>query len=60
VAECVARQAEVGLDIVNAGELGKISYVTCASTRLSGFESAWPRPEPVIDPDFPRGLPTSR
>ena len=53
VAECVARQAEVGLDVVNDGELGKISYVTYASTRLSGFEAARPRPEPVIDPDFP-------
>lgn len=53
VAECVARQAEVGLDVVNDGELGKISYVTYASTRLPGFEAARPRPEPVIDPDFP-------
>jgi 5-methyltetrahydropteroyltriglutamate--homocysteine methyltransferase len=54
VAECVARQADLGLDVVNDGELGKISYVTYASTRLRGFTSgSRPRPEPVIDPDFP-------
>ncbi|MGI5131595.1 cobalamin-independent methionine synthase II family protein [Pseudonocardia sp. CA-107938] len=53
VAECVARQAELGLDLVNDGELGKISYVTYASSRLSGFAGSRPSGERELDPDFP-------
>jgi 5-methyltetrahydropteroyltriglutamate--homocysteine methyltransferase len=38
VAECVRRQVEAGLDVVNDGELAKISYVTYVRGRLTGFE----------------------
>ena len=38
VAEVVARQVEVGIDIVGDGELGKVSYATYVARRMSGFE----------------------
>ncbi len=38
VAETVARQARVGIDIVNDGEMGKPSYATYVKDRLTGFE----------------------
>jgi 5-methyltetrahydropteroyltriglutamate--homocysteine methyltransferase len=38
VKECVRRQVEAGLDIVNDGEMGKPSFITYASARLSGLE----------------------
>jgi 5-methyltetrahydropteroyltriglutamate--homocysteine methyltransferase len=38
VAEIVARQAEVGIDIVSDGEMSKISYATYVRHRLTGFE----------------------
>jgi 5-methyltetrahydropteroyltriglutamate--homocysteine methyltransferase len=41
VAEAVRKQAEVGLDIVNDGELGKSSWAAYFRTRLSNVE---PRP----------------
>src|SRR4029077_8272815 len=37
VAEVVRRQAEVGVDVVNDGEMGKIGYSTYVKDRLSGF-----------------------
>ena len=37
VAEVVRKQAEVGVDIVNDGEMGKIGYSTYVKDRLSGF-----------------------
>jgi 5-methyltetrahydropteroyltriglutamate--homocysteine methyltransferase len=37
VAGCVRRQVETGLDVVNDGELGKISYVTYVRSRLTGL-----------------------
>jgi 5-methyltetrahydropteroyltriglutamate--homocysteine methyltransferase len=33
----VARQAEVGVDVVNDGEMGKIGYSTYVKERLTGF-----------------------
>jgi hypothetical protein len=33
----VRRQAENGVDVVNDGEMGKVSYSTYVVTRLSGF-----------------------
>lgn len=38
VAEIVRRQADVGLDLVNDGEQGKIGYSTYVRERLTGFE----------------------
>ncbi|QYN36833.1 cobalamin-independent methionine synthase II family protein [Pseudonocardia sp. DSM 110487] len=51
VAECVRRQVETGLDVVNDGELGKISYVTYVRSRLTGLEAVerGPRPNPALD-----------
>ncbi|NMH79644.1 cobalamin-independent methionine synthase II family protein [Pseudonocardia xinjiangensis] len=52
VAGCVRRQVETGLDVVNDGELAKISYVTYVRGRLTGFEpveTPWPRPNPALD-----------
>jgi len=44
----VARQVEIGLDIVSDGETGKIGYATYVKDRLSGFEGHYPRP-PHLD-----------
>jgi len=38
VADSVRRQIEVGLDIVNDGEMSKVSYSTYVNARLTGFE----------------------
>jgi 5-methyltetrahydropteroyltriglutamate--homocysteine methyltransferase len=37
VADVVPRQIGVGIDVVNDGELGKVSYARYAAGRLSGF-----------------------
>jgi 5-methyltetrahydropteroyltriglutamate--homocysteine methyltransferase len=34
----VARQVELGIDIVNDGELGKVSYATYVADRMEGFD----------------------
>jgi 5-methyltetrahydropteroyltriglutamate--homocysteine methyltransferase len=39
VAESVKQQRQVGLDVVNDGEMGKVSYSTYVTQRLSGYES---------------------
>lgn len=55
VADNVARQAAIGLDIVSDGEASKVSYATYIHERLSGFEGDQPR-KPALDlagyPDF--------
>src|SRR5262245_4340239 len=38
VQDIVKQQADLGLDIVNDGELGKVSFITYASERLAGIE----------------------
>ncbi len=38
VAEAVRRQAEIGLDLINDGEQGKVGYSTYIKDRLTGFE----------------------
>jgi 5-methyltetrahydropteroyltriglutamate--homocysteine methyltransferase len=38
VAEVVRKQQAAGLDVVNDGEMGKISYSTYVKDRLTGFE----------------------
>jgi 5-methyltetrahydropteroyltriglutamate--homocysteine methyltransferase len=57
VTECVRRQVEAGLDVVNDGETARISYVTYVRGRLTGFESVppeqrGPRPNPALA-DYP-------
>jgi 5-methyltetrahydropteroyltriglutamate--homocysteine methyltransferase len=37
VADIVRRQAQTGIDIVNDGEQGRVSYATYVTQRLSGF-----------------------
>ena len=48
VAAIVARQVEVGIDVVSDGEMSKISYATYIKDRLSGFDGDTPR-EPGQD-----------
>ena len=38
VAEAVRRQAEIGLDLINDGEQGKVGYSTYIKDRLTGFD----------------------
>ena len=42
VVDIVRRQAAVGVDIVNDGEMSKPGYSTYVADRLSGFAGAWP------------------
>ena len=46
----VDRQVRAGLDIVNDGELAKISYVTYVRDRLTGFTPAAEPTRPRDDP----------
>ena len=39
VADVVRRQAEVGIDIVDDGEMGKVSWITYLYDRVSGIEA---------------------
>jgi len=48
VADVVHRQAEVGLDVVSDGEMGKVSFLGYAEERLTGFV-----PVPAGDPNLP-------
>src|SRR5690606_31665467 len=51
----VARQVEIGIDVVSDGEMSKVGYSTYVKDRLSGFAGHYPRP-PHLDlaphPDF--------
>lgn len=55
VADAVAAQIKAGIDIVNDGEMGKVSYFSYVVDRLTGFEgSAEPSRAPPRDlADFP-------
>jgi 5-methyltetrahydropteroyltriglutamate--homocysteine methyltransferase len=39
VAETVLQQADTGIDVVNDGEMSKVSYSTYINARLTGFDS---------------------
>ena len=55
VSDIVRRQAEVGIDIVNDGEMSKPGYSTYVADRLSGFaghEPAMPRLDTRDHPNF--------
>ena len=61
VAEVVAKQQSIGIDVVNDGEQGRAQYATYVKERLTGFEGerivrARPR---LDDADF-RSLPPHR
>ena len=56
VADGVARQREVGVDIVSDGEMSKISYATYVKERISGFEGHSPRKPPKDLQDYPSYL----
>jgi 5-methyltetrahydropteroyltriglutamate--homocysteine methyltransferase len=43
VSEIVRRQLELGIDIVNDGELGKTSFLSYVNTRLGGMQPRAPR-----------------
>lgn len=53
VAETVARQVEIGVDVVSDGEMSKISYATYIKERISGFEGDSPRRPPADLEDYP-------
>lgn len=54
VRDTVARQREVGIDIVSDGEMSKISYATYIRHRFSGFEPGEvPRAVPADLDEFP-------
>jgi 5-methyltetrahydropteroyltriglutamate--homocysteine methyltransferase len=53
VEEVVAKQAQLGIDIVSDGETSKISYATYIRHRLTGFEGDSSRPTPQDLDDFP-------
>jgi 5-methyltetrahydropteroyltriglutamate--homocysteine methyltransferase len=53
VAEVVRKQAEVGVDVVDDGEMGKTSWITYIYDRVSGIE---PRIVPAVGGKLPDGL----
>ena len=57
VADVVARQVEVGLDVINDGEQGRVQYATYVKDRLTGFDGeqilrARPRKDMQDFPEF--------
>ncbi len=56
VKNTVARQVDVGVDIVSDGEMSKISYATYIKERISGFEGDTPRSPPKDLLDYPSFL----
>src|SRR5690348_12651785 len=56
-AEVVRKQIGAGVDVVNDGEVGKVSYSTYVTTRLTGYESRThlprrPRNDAADFPDY--------
>ena len=51
----MTRQRQVGLDVVNDGEAGKVMYSTYVQDRLTGYHGRGPRDwgEPIDFKDFP-------
>jgi 5-methyltetrahydropteroyltriglutamate--homocysteine methyltransferase len=57
VAASVRQQLDAGLNVVNDGEMGKVSYSTYVTARLTGFESKThvprsPRPDAAAFPRY--------
>ena len=54
VAEIVAKQIEVGVDVVSDGEMGKPSFVSYVKDRIAGFSGENPEPRVFTDrAEFP-------
>jgi 5-methyltetrahydropteroyltriglutamate--homocysteine methyltransferase len=53
VNETVRLQVEAGLDVIDDGEMSKISYATYIRHRLTGFEGDSARPTPKDLDDYP-------
>jgi 5-methyltetrahydropteroyltriglutamate--homocysteine methyltransferase len=53
VTDIVGKQAEVGVDVLNDGEVSKIGYSTYVKDRLTGFEGESVAPSPTDLVDFP-------
>ena len=56
VAEVVARQVAVGIDVVSDGEMSKLSYATYIKHRVTGFEGDSPRRAPADLEEHPSFL----
>lgn len=56
VVDIVARQADIGIDVVSDGEMSKISYATYIKDRITGFEGDSPREPPADLEAFPSFL----
>ena len=56
VAEVVARQVSVGIDVVSDGEMSKLSYATYIKHRVTGFEGDSPRRAPADLEEHPSFL----
>jgi len=54
VAEVVRRQAEIGIDVIDDGELSKLSFWAYARSRLDGVETRSMRPDGSRDAFFRR------
>jgi len=62
VAAAVAKQAEVGIDVVSDGEMSKIAFNAYAKDRLTGFGGTWQRrvPADVLEhPDLAERMATT-
>jgi len=61
ISECVRKQRDTGLDIVNDGEWGKPDYSTYVKNRFTGFEGEPTPPDTSRDMlDFPEFAPYRR
>jgi 5-methyltetrahydropteroyltriglutamate--homocysteine methyltransferase len=58
-AQVVRRQAEMGIDVLNDGEYGKVSYSGYVKERLRGFDGE-PRQRSFSDDEFPDWERTTR
>lgn len=56
VGDVVRKQIEVGIDVVNDGEMSKIGYATYIKDRASGFSGTSPRRVPADLELYPRYL----
>ncbi len=53
VADIVRRQTEVGIDVIDDGEMSKPGYATYIADRLTGFAGHAPRKPPLDTRDYP-------
>ena len=56
VADVVAQQVGVGVDVVSDGEMSKLSYATYIKDRITGFEGDSPRRAPADLEEYPSFL----